>query len=152
LPHDVRRNTVAAAASDYWCKTALRRWIAVQLFSTIVIDRKGISRDNNPVTAVVEQLDRGRSVIIFPEGGRTDGPEIGQLKGGLYHIARKRPEVEMVPAFIHNANRVLPKGMHIPVPLICSVNFGQPIKLTPGENKDEFVARARSELEKCRVA
>ncbi|MCA9802585.1 MAG: 1-acyl-sn-glycerol-3-phosphate acyltransferase [Cyanobacteria bacterium HKST-UBA02] len=152
LPVELRRNTVAAAAADYWCSNVFRRWVAGHLFHAIMIERHDISRDNNPITLVIEELDRGHSVIIFPEGGRSEGPEIAELKSGLYHIARRRPDIELVPAFIHNANRALPKGQSLPIPLICSVSFGTPMRLMPGESKGDFVARARQELERCRAA
>lgn len=152
LPVDVRRMTVAAAAADYWCKNWVRRWIAENIFDSIMIERASISRNNNPVTAIIYELDKGKSVIIFPEGGRSDGPDIEALKSGLFHIARKRPDIELIPAYIHNANRVLPKGFALPVPVMCSVTFGNPIVLLPDENKMEFSNRARLELEKCRAA
>lgn len=152
LPPRVRKQTVAAAAADYWCKTAIRRWIAGHLFNSIMIERTDISRHNNPISAIVNELDKGKSVIIFPEGGRSDGPDIEELKSGLFHIARKRPDVEMVPAYIHNANRVLPKGFSFPLPIMCSVSFGNPMRLLPDENKNSFSKRARLQLEKCRVA
>lgn len=152
LPKETRDSTVAAAAADYWCKNKVRHWVASRVFDSVFIERSNIGRCNNPVAAIIKELDSGRSVIIFPEGGRTEGPEVAELKSGLFHIARKRPEYDLVPVYVHNANRVLPKGVSLPLPVMCSVTFGEPIHLLEDEDKRQFGRRARVEIEKCRVA
>ena len=83
------------------------------------------------------------SLILFPEGGRFSGPDPQPFKSGLFHLAKKRPEIELVPVLLDNMNRVLPKGELLPVPIISSVTFGSPIRLEPNERRDEFLVRAR---------
>jgi 1-acyl-sn-glycerol-3-phosphate acyltransferase len=89
-------------------------------------------------------LRAGDSLIIFPEGGRSPGGEIGDFKPGLHHLAREVPEAELVPVFIENLSRVLPKGEVLPVPVLCSVHFGAPVRLEAGETKQDFLQRARA--------
>ena len=37
----------------------------------------------------------------------------------------------------------MPKGEIVPVPILCSVTFGAPIALGAGEDRGEFLTRAR---------
>lgn len=152
LPEETRKNTVPVAAADYWRENQIRRVIADDLFDAVLIDRKVVTRRNNPIQSILAAIDCGKSVIIFPEGGRGGGSDIAEFKCGLYYLAKKRPGLEFVPAYIRNANKALPKGHAIPVPLICSVSFGESMVLQVGESKQDFVKRARISLELCRAA
>jgi hypothetical protein len=44
---------------------------------------------------------------------------------------------------MENLNRILPKGEVLPVPVLGSVTFGEPIRLHEGEAKPDFLVRAR---------
>lgn len=147
LPALLRESTVAAGAADYWGKDKLRRWLANDIFKVVLIERESVNRKNNPIVKLVEVLDQKKSLIIFPEGGRSIDGNLHDFKGGIYHLAKRRPDVELVPVYIDNANRVLPKGEFIPVPLICSVTFGKPIHLMQNESKEAFLDRARQSIQ-----
>jgi len=146
LPADVRAQTSPAAAHDYWSKTALRRWIALRLFRAVLIERLNVTRESNPMNALLQCLDDGRSVLIFPEGTRRDDGEVGEFKAGLYHLARSRPEVPLVPVMLENLHRVMPKGAYAFVPVIAQARFRAPMKLESGEAKPQFLQRARQVL------
>ena len=68
------------------------------------------------------------------------------FKSGIYHLARRCPDVDFIPVWMENQGRVLPKGETIPVPMLCSINFGEPIRLAEGEGKDQFLQRTRDAL------
>jgi 1-acyl-sn-glycerol-3-phosphate acyltransferase len=113
----------------------------------VLIDRRPEARTDNPLEAILDALDGGDSLILFPEGRRNMGPEpLLPFKSGIYNIGRARPEVELVPTWIANLNAVMPKGEVIPLPLIATVTFGPPILVAEGEGKDEFLARAAAAL------
>ncbi len=146
LPAEARARTRPVAAADYWGKNRLTRGIACGLFNALLISRDAITRRDNPITRMTEVLRGGESLILFPEGTRTLDGSVGPFKPGLWHLAGAMPEVELVPVYLQNLNRVLPKGHFIPIPLLSTVVFGQPIHVAPGEGKAAFLTRARQAL------
>lgn len=152
FPTPIRRVTRPIAAHDYWTGGRFRQWMAAKVFRAVLIERKKVTRENNPIELMLAALQEGSSLIIFPEGTRHPDGEISDFKPGLYHLATARPDVELVPVFIENLNRVLPKGEILPVPILCSVNFGTPIALQSGESKHDFIARAQQAVSQLRPA
>ena len=147
LPYDLRVRTRPVAGADYWEKGRVRSWVIHEVLRGVLIDRAGHARTRDPIDIIVEALDQGDSLIVFPEGTRNMTDELLlPFKSGIYRVACRRPDVQLVPVWMENQGRVLPKGEFIPVPLLCSVNFGAPIKLEPGEQKDAFLARTRQGL------
>lgn len=147
LPPDLRARTRPVAGQDYWMASSLRRFIGTDVFNALMIRRDGAGGDVNPVEQMQQALEGGDSLIMFPEGTRNTGDDILlPLKSGLYHLARACPEVRLVPVWIENLKRVLPKGKHIPLPLACTVRYGPPIRLEAGEDKAAFIARARAAM------
>ena len=149
LPRKVRRTVHPVAASDYWRKGPIRFFLADSVFRGILIEREKVTRSNNPLAQLVAVLKAGESLIIFPEGGRTIDTTMRPFKSGLYHLGRAMPSVELVPVYIDNASRILPKGEFLPIPLLCSVNIGAPIHVGAAESKEAFLDRARAAVEDC---
>lgn len=148
LPSAERAKTRPVAGSDYWDKSAVRRFLAREVFRAVLVDRTGQNRDRSPVDDMVAALEAGDSLIIFPEGTRGDGTAIAPFKSGIFHVASKQPQVDLVPVMIENLNRILPKGEIVPVPLLSSITLGPPLRLGTGETKEDFLARLRGELER----
>lgn len=147
LPSPLRRQTRPVAALDYWLTSPLRAFIGREVFNAVLIDRRPEARTEDPVAQMTQALDQGSSLIIFPEGQRNCSDiDLLPFKSGLYHLARARPGVDLVPVWIANLNRVMPKGEIIPVPLICTLTFGAPLHIQPEETKDAFLARATHAL------
>ncbi len=143
LPPPVRALTRMVAAKDYWSASRLRMKLACDVFNALLIERKQVTREANPLDDMVNALGERHSLIIFPEGGRQISADPQPFKPGLFHLAKKRPDVELVPVWMENLNRILPKGEILPVPVLGSVTFGTPIRLGESEAKPDFLTRAR---------
>jgi 1-acyl-sn-glycerol-3-phosphate acyltransferase len=147
LPAALRRLTRPVAGADYWMKTALRRFFGEHVFRAVLIDRNPATRGADPIAVMAAALDQKSSLILFPEGTRNMGDEsLLPFKSGLYHLANARPDVELVPIWINNLNRVMPKGAIVPIPLLCTVTIGAPVMLGSGEDKEAFLDRSRNAL------
>lgn len=158
LPVELRARTRPVAAKDYW-QAGFRSFLAERVFRAVLVERGVAARashgehaqDEHPHSsgfAVIDQLaeamgDRD-SLIFFPEGTRGTGETIGEFKSGLYHLAKRRPDVELIPAYLENLNRILPKGEIFLVPLVSILTFGTSIRVEDGENKHDFLERARN--------
>ena len=157
LPTRIRKRARPVAARDYWESGPIRRYLARKVFRAVLIDRgaPGDSAERDPrergqeaIARMVEGLGRQDSLIVFPEGTRGSGDEVGEFKSGLYYLWRERPNLELVPVHLANLNRVLPKGEFIPVPMISRVTFGQPLDRAEGETKEAFLERARQAVQR----
>ena len=147
LPPALRRLTRPVAGADYWNVSPLRRFFGTRVFRAVLIDRNPTTRQDDPIALMAASLDAGTSLILFPEGTRNMSDEpLLPFKSGLYHLANARPQVELVPVWIENLNRVMPKGEFVPIPLLCTVTFGAPLSVRDGEDKDAFLGRARTAL------
>lgn len=151
LPQAVRETVRPIAAKDYWEKNFVRRFLAKSVFNAILVDRPqaeaGQKEMSRGISDMYAALDSGSSLIVFPEGTRCAKGAVFEFKAGLYHLAKRHPEVDLVPVFLENLNRILPKGEILPVPLLSSATFGLPIRVEEGESRDRFLAKARSAVE-----
>jgi 1-acyl-sn-glycerol-3-phosphate acyltransferase len=142
LPHELRASTRPIAARDYWTATPLKHWITREVFHAVYVSRQRTD-DQDPLEPLIEALGNGDSLVIFPEGTRSNKGEPQPFKSGLYHLAQQFPQVQLIPAWIDNVQRVMPKGEVVPVPILCTVTFGAPLARVDGEDKGAFLERAR---------
>ena len=143
LPQELRATTRPIAARDYWTSSRFKHWITREVFNAVYVARQRTD-DQDPLEPLVEALSNGDSLVIFPEGTRSNKGDPQPFKSGLYHLAEQFPGVPLVPAWIDNVQRVMPKGEVVPVPVLCTVTFGEPLHLHPGEDKRAFLERARA--------
>jgi 1-acyl-sn-glycerol-3-phosphate acyltransferase len=144
LPHALRANTRPVAARDYWGTGGIRQQIAQEELNVVMIDRTRDDPDTDPLEPLLEALNLGFSLILFPEGTRQPQPLPGPFKSGLYRLAQAFPQVELIPVYLENLHRSMPKGALLPVPIICTVSFGTSLSRVEGEEKDPFLERARA--------
>ena len=142
LPLELRAHTRPIAARDYWTSSPFKQWLTTAVFHAVYVSRTRVE-DQDPLEPLVEALKNGDSLVIFPEGTRSNKDEPQAFKSGLYHLAEQFPHVNLVPAWIDNVQRVMPKGEVVPVPILCTVTFGEPLRLASGEDKRAFLDRAR---------
>ncbi len=159
LPGEVRARTRPVAAKDYWNK-GVKAYLAHNVFRAIMVRRGGVAQAGGGADAVAEAravidqlaeaMGETESLIFFPEGTRGTGETIAPFRSGLYYLARRKPEAELVPVYIENLGRVLPKGEVLPVPLICLLTFGAPMHIGEAEDKASFLKRASEAVQGLR--
>ncbi|QHE87822.1 lysophospholipid acyltransferase family protein [Hydrogenophaga sp. BPS33] len=142
LPLELRSITRPIAAKDYWTASNFKRWITTEVFNAVYVERER-KGDEDPLAPLIQALENGDSLILFPEGTRGHEEDPQAFKSGLYNLALRFPDVVLVPAWIHNVQRVIPKGEVVPVPVLCSVTFGEPVQLGVDEPRADFLKRAR---------
>jgi 1-acyl-sn-glycerol-3-phosphate acyltransferase len=158
LPAHLRVKTRPVAGRDYWVKGPVRRYLSAKVFNGILIERSPASMPveekrraaGDAIERMAEEMGTDYSIIVFPEGTRGTGEEISPFKSGLYYLSKLKPDVELVPVYLDNMNRILPKGEALPVPMLSRVVFGEPLELRRDEPKEQFLGRARSALEALR--
>lgn len=160
LPSEIRAKTRPIAAKDYWEESPLRRYFAQNVFHAVLLERGSMAKAKTREEAhfvgrhLIEEIDAAlgteNSLIMFPEGTRGTGEKMGPFRSGLYHLAVRRPDVELVPAYLENLNRILPKGEFLPVPMLSLLTFGKPIQVERDEEKEFFLERAREAVASLR--
>jgi 1-acyl-sn-glycerol-3-phosphate acyltransferase len=152
LPAPIRSVTHPVACQEYWQGSRLRSYLAGRVFGSVMIPRSqdALFAGRAIFSSLLRELERGCSLILFPEGTRGNGVEIADFKSGLYQLCRERAGLEAVPVYLDNLNRVLPKGRLLPAPSRSRVIFGSPLRLELGETRPDFLRRARHALQDLR--
>ena len=145
LPESLRRRTRPVAAAEYWTAGPIRRYLIHAIFRGVLIERD--RSQLNPLEPAASALRQRDSLIFFPEGTRGPGEDLQPLKPGIFLLASWFPKVDIVPVWIDNSYRILPKGFAIPVPLLCSITFGTPFRWKEGQKQEDFLAEVRKALE-----
>ena len=130
FPLNRLRRIRPVAAADYFERNAVISRVTKTLFNILPIERKKINVDNNPLERMREAIKAGDSLLIFPEGTRGSGSGLGEFRSGVAHLIEKMPGLAVVPAYLVNMGRSLPKGEFIPVPFFCEIRLGAPRVLT----------------------
>ena len=155
LPPRLRQSARPVAGRDYWERGALRRYLSSQVFRAVLIERGSASARGSGETAasaraaiehMAKEMGDRYSLIVFPEGTRSLNGDVGPFKSGLYHLSQLRPDVELVPVYLENLNRILPKGESLPVPMMSRVVFGPAFSSKGCADKTDFLTQARAAL------
>lgn len=141
LLHKVR----PVAASDYWMKNRAIRWFSTHIINVIPIDRNRGDIHSDPLEPIERALSQGDIAILFPEGSRGEPEKMSELKSGIAHLARRCPDVPIVPVFLRGMGKTLPRGSALFLPFFCDVIFGQPF-FWKG-NKQAFMSRVNTQFE-----
>ena len=134
LPMRMLSHVHPVAAEDYFLKNRFLAWFSVNMIGIIPIARKYIPGKPDPLVPVYDAIEDGRILIVFPEGSRGEPEHMAAFKKGIAHLTRHFPGVPVVPVFMHGLGKTLPKGKYIPVPHICDVFIGEPLKGEPDVN------------------
>lgn len=127
LPWPMLRQLRPVAAKDYFLRNRVLAWFALNIMHIIPLEREIIDRRQDPLAACSEALLNGDILILFPEGSRGDPEQIGAFKSGIAHLAKRNPNVPIIPIFLHGLGKALPKGEAVLVPFFCDVFVGEPV-------------------------
>ena len=122
------------AAADYFLKNRFLAWFATRIIGIIPISRGKASKSYDPLKSCCDALDRGETIILFPEGSRGEPEQILQFKKGIAHLAERYPHIPITPAFIHGLGKALPKGDFVLVPFFCDIFIGNQIYFDTDKN------------------
>lgn len=114
------------AAGDYFLKNRWLAWFSLNVVGIIPIDRKPKGHEN-PLAPLIDALDRGETLILFPEGSRGEPEKMSAFKSGVTHLMRDRPDVPVTPVYLHGLGKALPRGEALLVPYVCDINVGEPL-------------------------
>jgi 1-acyl-sn-glycerol-3-phosphate acyltransferase len=131
------------AAADYFLRNRLLSWFTTRIVGILPLDRTHSGGDVDPLFEASQALEAGSTLVLFPEGTRGEPGVFGELKSGVARLARRHPEVPVIPVWLHGCDRAMPKGTRFPRPVPCSATIGRPLFIRPGESTAEFLVRLR---------
>lgn len=144
FPANYQKNVRPVAAKDYWDKGGIKGYLAKHILNVVMVARDKSS--DNPLLPLMQALEKQDSLILFPEGTRAEKGEIGEFKSGIFHLAQAFPDIPLIPIYLDNTHRSLPKGQLLPLPFCCTAIFGPALYLEPNEEKTDFLQRARASI------
>ena len=133
-----RRRLAPAVAADYFT-VSRRRWFFAAWLGAFPFSRAGRGGAESFATAE-RLLAAGWSVLIFPEGTRSQTGQLGPFRPGAGLIA-VRTGRQVLPVRIRGTARALPKGSRMPRRTRVVVRFGAPLVALPGEDARAFTIR-----------
>lgn len=128
LPGDILWKVRPVAAADYFGNTKLKAKLSNFFINTLLINRHGKKEDgtNNAMEKMLEAIDEGYSLILFPEGSRGEPEQMSKMKSGIARLLVQRPGLKYVPVFMKGMGTSLPKGGMVVLPYNATLHFGQP--------------------------
>lgn len=115
------------AAMDYFLRNKFLAWFALNIIGILPLQRKVRAGREDPLAQSVEALWRGEILLLFPEGSRGEPERMGHFRTGVAHLAKRMPDVPVVPVYLHGLGMALPKGEALLVPFFCDVFIGAPL-------------------------
>src|SRR5262249_57714274 len=132
------REIQPVAAADYFERNRLAAWFSHTFFNILPLPHPPITPENNPIQLMLAQLRAGKSLLIYPEGTRGSGEEIGPFRPGIAPLPEQAPRLPVIPVYLVNHGRCLPKGEWFPVPFLCEIRIGPPQVFCGGERGESL--------------
>jgi 1-acyl-sn-glycerol-3-phosphate acyltransferase len=148
LPRKQRNKTAVAAAFDHFGDAEgisfKKKCIGFTVLA--VWNAFGIQRTGSPLRSMrtmATLLKEGWSVIIYPEGTRSETDTIAPFKSGLGVIA-KLAKCPVIPIFVSGGRTILPKATYMPRSGTMRISFGKPLYMQKSESAEDFTKRVET--------
>jgi len=141
LPSRQLIKTHPIAAGDYFGKTPMKAGLTRFFVNAILIPRsrpKAGETGADPIQLMVDVLDKGDSLLLFPEGSRGEPEKFQKFKRGVGLVLEQRPGIPFIPVYMKGLGKVLPKGDPVPVPFDSYIHVGKPV-YPQGKTAQEIV-------------
>ncbi len=116
------------AAADYFLSSSWFAWFSIRILGILPLDREVRSKHRHSLDPISESLSRGEIVLLFPEGSRGEPEKRQPFQQGIAHLAKRHPDVAIVPVFLHGLGKALPRGEGLLVPFFCDVFIGESLQ------------------------
>ena len=126
-----RAALAVAAAQDYFFQNPFVGVLTGLLMNTFPFARTGNIRDSLEYCGSL--ADKGWSLLIYPEGTRSEHGALLPFKAGVGLLATQM-DVPIVPIAVSGGWEILPKGTFFPNPGPVTVRFGAALRFSDTEN------------------
>lgn len=133
------------AAADYFLRNRALAWLSLNCLGVIPLDRSGAAERRTLFAECHRALDSGDILIVFPEGSRGEPERLGELRKGLFHLIKDRPDTVVTPVVMRGLGYALPRGEALLVPSNCDVIVGD--RLAPAAGAEDFVVELKQAFE-----
>lgn len=130
LPMSQLIHTHPVAAGDYFGTSPFKARLTRFFVNALLIPRhrpKAGETGPDPIKMMLDMLDSGESLIVFPEGSRGEPEILQRFKRGVGLVLEERPHIPYIPVYMKGMGKVLPKGDPIPVPFDSYMYVGKPV-------------------------
>ncbi len=126
IPWRMLWKTHPIAAGDYFGQSPIKAFFTRCFVNAVLIPRNRPKEGEvgpDPIKLMMEQIDRGHSLILFPEGSRGEPEKFQKFKRGIGILLEQRPDVVVIPAFMKGLGKALGKGHTLLIPTNSVVIF-----------------------------
>ncbi len=131
-----------AAAADYFLSNRFTTWLSRNFLGIVGVARK--RNGQHPLAECQAALDKGHTLILFPEGTRGEPEKMQTIKSGIASLAKQFPQIPIIPVFMHGLGRALPKGEWLLIPFFCDVFVGE--RLLWQGDKNSFIEKLANQF------
>ena len=126
-----------------WFTNTLNYYLACFYFNTFPIPQREVGT-RHTLQYMGDLVGKGLSILIFPEGVRSETGNIRPFRGGIGMIA-SRLDVPVVPVRLDGVDRVLHPSWRVARPGKVRVTFGAPLRLR-GEDYADLARRVEERV------
>ena len=132
------------AARDFFGGSLFKKILMRYLVNATLIQRDRDDPNNDPIDSMDKMLKKSRSLILFPEGSRGIPGVMAKFKKGLGYLIQRNPKINVIPVYLDNVYKTLPRGKNLILPYNCSIKFGDPIKFKSMEMDDILLSSEKA--------